>query len=98
MEQIIDTNYRSHIKLISLFIPLLSQDGKIINVGSTTGRLFLYNKEDPYWTKEDPTLEDRLIKQFHECLMAARFGKTIVDTLTNPRISFEKIEALLQEF
>lgn len=53
METIIETNYRAHVKLTSLFIPLLSQDGKIINVGSTTGRMFVYDKNHPEWKNKE---------------------------------------------
>ena len=42
MKTIIDTNYRGHINLTSYLIPLLSYDGKIINIGSTTGKLGIF--------------------------------------------------------
>ena len=45
MKTIIDTNYRGHINFISFMIPLMSFDAKIINIGSSTGKLGIY-KED----------------------------------------------------
>jgi short-subunit dehydrogenase len=46
IKKILDTNYRGHITLTSYLIPLLSYDAKIINIGSQTGLLGVYKKDN----------------------------------------------------
>ena len=85
IRQMLDVNYRGMLKMCQAFIPLLSQDGRIVNLSSVASGLQIYSKDvQARFRDSNMTLEDveQLAREYEvtERTMQSRYRITDIDT------------------